>query len=46
MILRYELSDQETVTLNQVKAPDVKANAACNDFLLGVSLEQFLSACH
>ena len=46
MILCYELSDQEALTLHQVKARDVRAFAASKAFQSGVSLEQSLSACH
>ena len=42
----YELSDQEALTLHQVKAHDVRAFAASEAHQLGVSLEQILSACH
>ena len=44
VILCYELSDQESLTLHQVKAHDVRAFAASMAFHLGVSLEQILSA--
>ena len=46
VILCYELSDQEALTLYQVKAHDVRAFAASKAFQSGVSLEQILSACH
>ena len=46
VILCYELSDQEALTLRQVKAHDVGAFAASKAFQSGVSLEQILSACH
>ena len=46
MILCYELSDQESLTLHQVKAHDVGAFAASKAFQSGISLEQILSACH
>ena len=46
VILCYELSDQEALTLHQVKAHDVGAFAASKAFQPGVSLEQILSACH
>ena len=46
VILCYELSDQEALTLHQVKAHDVRAFAAFKAFQSGVSLEQILSACH
>ena len=46
VILCYEVSDQEALTLHQVKAHDVRAFAASKAFQLGVSLEQILSACH
>ena len=44
VILCYELSDQEALTLHQVKAHDVRAFAASKAFQSGVSLEQILSA--
>ena len=40
VILCYELSDHEALSLHQVKAHDVRA------FQSGISLEQILSACH
>ena len=46
VILCYEVSDQEALTLHQVKTPDVRAFAASKVFQSGVSLEQILSACH
>ena len=46
VILCYELSDQEALTLHQVKAPDIRAFAASKAFQSGVSLEQIFSACH
>ena len=46
VILCYELSDQEVLTLHQVKAHDVRVFAASKAFQSGVSLEQILSACH
>ena len=46
VILCHELSDQEALTLHQVKAHDVRAFAASKAFQSGVSLEQILSACH
>ena len=46
VILCYELSDQESHQLHQVKAHDVRAFAASKAFQSGVSLEQILSACH
>ena len=46
VILCYELSDQGSHTLHQVKAHDVRAFAASKAFQSGVSLEQILSACH
>ena len=45
VILCHELSDQEALTLHQVKA-HVRAFAASKAFQSGVSLEQILSACH
>ena len=47
VILCYELSDQEALTLHQVKTMhDVMAFAASKAYQSGVSLEQILSACH
>ena len=46
MILCYELSNQQAVTLDQVKAHDVRAFAAFKALKSGVTLEQILSACH
>ena len=46
VILFYELSDQEALTLHRVKAHDVRSFAASKAFQLGISLEQILSACH
>ena len=46
VFLCYELSDQEALTLHQVKTHDVRAFAASKAFQSGVSLEQSLSACH
>ena len=46
VILCYDLSDQQALTLHQVKAHDVRAFAASKAFQLGVFLEQILSACH
>ena len=42
----YEMSDQEALTLHQVKAHDVRAFAASKAFQGGISLEQILAACH
>ena len=44
--LCYELSDQEALTLHQVKAHYVRAFAASKAFQSGCSVEQILSACH
>ena len=46
VILCYELSDQEALTVDQVKAHDVRAFAASKAFQSEVLLEQILSACH
>ena len=46
VILCYELSDQEALSLHQVKAHDVRAFAASKAFQSGISLDQILSACH
>ena len=40
------LSDQEALTLHQIKGHDVRAFTASNAFYSGVSLGQILSACH
>ena len=44
VILCYELSDQEVLTVHQVKAHDVRAFTASKAFQSGVSLELILSA--
>ena len=46
VVLCYELSDQEALTLHQVKAHDVRVFAASKAFQSGISLDQILSACH
>ena len=46
VILCYELSDQEALTLHQVKTHDVRAFAASKAFQGGISLGQILAACH
>ena len=46
VILCYELSDQQALTLHQVKAHDVRAFPASKAFQSGISLDQILSACH
>ena len=46
VILCYELSDQESLTLHQVKVHDVRAFAASKAFQGGISLDQILAACH
>ena len=46
VIVCYKLSDQEALTLHQVKAHDVRAFAASKAFQSGFSVEQILSACH
>ena len=46
VILCYEISDQESLTLHHVKAHDVRAFAASKAFQSGISLDQILSACH
>ena len=46
MILCYQLSDQEVLTLHQLKAHDVRTFAASKAFQSGISLEQILSVCH
>ena len=46
VVLCYDLSDQDTLTLHQVKAHDVRAFAASKAFQGGISLDQILAACH
>ena len=46
MILCYKLSDQEALTLHQVKGLNVRSFAASKAFQCRVSSEQLLSACH
>ena len=46
VILCYELSDQEALTLHQVKARDVRAFTASKVFPGGIFFYQILSACH
>ena len=46
VILCYELSAWEALTLHQVKAHDVRVFATSEAFQSGISLEQILSACH
>ena len=46
VILCYEFSDQEALSLHQVKAHGVRAFAASKAFQSGISLDQILSACH
>ena len=46
VILCYDLSDQESLALHQVKAHDVRAFAASRAFQGGISLDQILAACH
>ena len=46
VVLCYDLSDQVSLTLHQVKAHDVRAFAASKAFQGGISLDQILAACH
>ena len=46
VLLCYQLSDEETLKVHEVKAHDVRAFSASRAFQGGVSLEQILSACH
>ena len=46
MILCYQMSDQESLAVHQVKVHDVRTFAASKAFQEGVSLELILSACH
>ena len=46
VLLCYQLSDEESQNLHQVRAHDVRAFAASKAFQGGVSLDQILSACH
>ena len=44
--LCYQLSDEQSQNLHQVRAHDVRAFAASKAFQRGVPLDQILSACH
>ena len=46
VILCYQLSDEESHSLHQIRAHDVRAFAASKAFQGGVSLDQILAACH
>ena len=46
VMLCYQLSDEESHSLHQVRAHDVRAFAASKAFQGGVSLDQILAACH
>ena len=46
VLLCYQLSNEESQNLHQVRAHDVWAFAAFKAFQEGVSLDQILSACH
>ena len=46
VVLCYDLFDQDSLTLHQVKAHDVRAFAASKAFQGGISLDQILAACH
>ena len=46
VLLCYQLSDDKTHNLHQVRAHDVWAFAVSKDFQGGVSLDQILSPCH
>ena len=46
VVLCYDLSDQDSLTVHQVKAHDVRAFAASKAFQGGISLDQILAACH
>ena len=46
VVLCYDLSDQDSLNLHQVKAHDVRAFAASKAFQGGISLDQILAACH
>ena len=46
LILCFELSDQESLILHQVKAYEVRSFAASKAFQPRVSLEQIISPCH
>ena len=46
VILCFELSDQEALTLHHVKAHEVRAFAGSKAFQGGISLDQSLDACH
>ena len=46
VILCYELSDQEALTLHQFKVHNFRAFEASKAFQGGISLDQILSTCH
>ena len=46
MILYYELTNPEALTLHQIKVHGVRVFSASKILQSGVSLEQLLSACH
>ena len=46
VLLCYQLSDEETQNLHQVRAHDVRAFVASKAFQGGISLDKILSACH
>ena len=46
VILCYQLSDQESLALQEVSAHDVRAFVASKAFQGGISVEQILSACN
>ena len=46
VILCYELSDQQALTLHQTKTYDVRVFAGSKAFQSGISLDQILSVCY
>ena len=46
VLLCYQLSDQRTQDLHQVRAHDVRVFAASQAFQGGIFLDQILSTCH
>ena len=46
VVLCYQQSDEQTQTLHQVRAHDIRAFASSKAFQRGIPLDQILSACH
>ena len=46
ILLCYKQADQQALDLVQVKAPDIRAFAACKAFYSGVLMDQIMQASH